>query len=516
MTGRRENNMGNEKIFIPEDFGAKGDGNNDDGIAIDKAINAAIQNGGKVLLKKGAVYYMKEVGNAEKIAINLNNAQNVTIEGDDTTVVLGKNTLYFSFMYCENITLKGINFEYATHTAMRGRFVSVSPEKCEIVIKTDYPVPLNGEESFCYCDFKNHISPYAFAMPDDNFRNHIYLREIKKIGENTYSVWCENDRQTRDAIRIVANKKCDLILPTPGMSHSGEAFRIMGCKNITVEQCDIRESVQFVGNIRGNSGEIFFKNVKICSEDRGAQPMVGWRDGYHCKDNSAPIHWENCYIGRIYDDAFNISATYFTVEDIIDKHTVAIKCTEYGGAYYTLYNGGTVSIYDTVNGKIISEENPICEIIKQYGADIVIRLKEELCDFDLKNAKLIFENYAAPGSTVDNCIIKGTVRFRGPLTVRDSYFDLLLMWIENECDIEGPVPKNMKYINCDFKSVYPVCERYMENYISLATTQIYPGYPEYKLKNILFEDCRLDSQYLYVEPGNDVKFVNCKENDKES
>lgn len=501
--------MQNTKVFKPEDFGALADGIHDDSSAVSAAIEEASKCCGKVEFAKDKVYYVEPsvTPKGRRAAILLQGVSGVSLKGNNTVIRVGNVASYFDIIGCSDITLDGFIFEMYPHVAFRGRLVSVCCEKVCAVIKTDYEIPLkDGKHN--YCDYENGGRIYSFAMPDDQWRTHLFLRSIEKTDkENEYTVWFDTAPPTRLALRRVSEKQCDIIMPTPDLAHKGCSFLIHSSRNIHIENCNIKEAPQFVGAIKGNRGEIYFENVKLCCEADQTIPMVGWRDGYHCKDNRGPIHWKNCDIGRLYDDAFNISCTYLVIDDQPEPDVISIRSLENNGAYYGVCEGDIVSIYDTFRGVPICEARRVVEVIKQHGAQLLIRLDTPILEVDREHTRVVFDNLSAPGSTVENCRVEGTVRCRGPITVRDTEFKLLMMWIENEAIIEGPVPRDMLFENCSFKGTFPVTERYMENYLSLRTVKRWPGVAEYKLKNIRFVNCSYDPKYVYVEEGNGVEFI---------
>ena len=74
--------------------------------------------------------------------------------------------------------------------------------------------------------------------------------------------------------------------------------------------------------IKGNNAEMYFENVDMLpdAEDGREIHMVSWRDGYHCKDNRLPIHWNECDVGVLYDDVFNISNTLGYITEVADDN----------------------------------------------------------------------------------------------------------------------------------------------------------------------------------------------------
>ena len=504
--------MSNEKIFTPEAFGAVADGITDDSNAVKAAINEAVKCGGTVQFAKDKEYFFAEPrgDGPVKSAFALFKANGVTIKGENTVIRLGKTFTNFYISCCSDVTIDGFIFETAPHSAFRGRLVSLSEEKISAVIKTDYEIPFEGDVFYYDKLYETGTKTCSFAMPDDQWRNHLYLRSIERNKKpNEYTVWFETSHYTRNALRRVVKAHCDIIMPTPEYSHCSESFVIVFSENITIRNCNIKEGGQFVGAIKGNHGELFFENVKMCMEKDQTIPMLGWRDGYHCKDNRGAIHWKNCQIGRLYDDAFNISVTCLKVIDQPSPDVLSLRSLENNGNYYTVKAGDEISVYDTFRGTAYCESAKVVEVIKQHGAELLVRLNVNLPEVNQEHTRVMFDSLSAPGSTIEDCYVEGTVRMRGPITVKNTEFNkILMMWTENETHIEGPVPKDMLFENCSFKGVYPVDERYHNNYFSFRTVMDSPGIAQYKLKNIRLVNCEYDPNYLYIEEGNDVKIIN--------
>jgi len=493
-----------------EDFGAIGDGSTDNSTAFVKAMEYAKSFGKplKILFEKDAVYYVAEGNGAlpgvNAAAVTLTQVQDVVFQGENTTLCVSPNNGFFNIISSNNVTIKGFNFENSIHVACIGKLVSVDHTKVSLTVRTEKPLPIDGET---YDAYKIGIPDY-FAMPDNNFRSHLYIKQFVKTGEeNTYKLYASQDLLNRYILRLIDQRQFDIVLPMPGVSHNVVGFHILNCENIHIEDCEFMECGKFVGAIKGNVGSIYFQNVNMRKHPDTHSPICAWRDGYHCKDNRGPIYWKNCIVQDLYDDTFNIASTYLNIRKQMSNTEIEIYCAEGDGTYYDLREGDVFSIYDVYDGKMICKSNVVKKVIKQQGAVIKIETQRPLPTFTLANCKLIFETMCAPGSVIEDCYIAGTVRFRGPITVKNTSFKLLLMWLENECDVEGPIPENIVFENCGFEGEYPVQERFLEQYVSVKTCMKNPGIPEYKCENIQFINCRLEQNDFYIEEGNNVKFV---------
>lgn len=490
-----------------KDFGAVGDGVTDDGPAIAEAVRRAVALGKPVKLQftPRATYWMASGGELPGVgqaALSLSGARQVILEGEETAFCLGPGVKCLDVVGCEEVVIRGFRFYNRPHVAYLGKLLDIHQEQMYVTVRTPEPLHFEGD--------MYDATGVFFAMPAFNFREHLYVTRILRLPEpNTYRLLVQQDHSNRRVLRIIEEKHLDLVVPNPGMAHVGVGFHILSSREIRLEDCEIMESGQFVGAIKGNLGPLYFERVNLRAHPDTVGPICAWRDGFHCKDNRGPIHWKSCIIRDLYDDTFNISCTYLNVRERLSDTELAIACTENGGAYYDLSQGDIVTVTDTVEGKMISRRNRIRKVIEQHGADIRIALEEPLpADMRLENCKVAVESLCAPGSTIEDCYVAGTVRFRGPITVRRTHFKLLVLWLENECDIEGPIPRDMLFEDCTFEGEYPVRERYLEKYISIKTCQKAPGLPSYKCENIRFRRCRIEPAYFYVEEGNDVQVTD--------
>ncbi|MHB1460556.1 MAG: hypothetical protein ACYC1M_04655 [Armatimonadota bacterium] len=117
---------------------------------------------------------------------------------------------------------------------------------------------------------------------------------------------------------------------------------------------------------------------------------------------------------------------------------------------------------------------------------------------DLPGIRLINESVANPGSRVTDCRMVGTARWRSKMLAERLFFKGF-MWIENELEIEGPVPHDVTFRNCRMEAWAEWAEL-----MTCGTQRYGEGPTEYKLERIRFEGCQFLGKVNW-QPGADVK-----------
>ena len=118
-----------------------------------------------------------------------------------------------------------------------------------------------------------------------------------------------------------------------------------------------------------------------------------------------------------------------------------------------------------------------------------------------KGMQISFYKFANPGFVVKNSYIEGTVRVRSSGTFENCKFNVFWVRIENEFFVEGPIPRDVVFKNCEFTTPYEG-----DPEIFHVGTLGKNGLTncEYKCTGIVLDNCRFTKGHYFAEEGNEL------------
>ena len=417
-----------ETVLYVRDFGAVGDGVTDDGPALSEAVNAAIAAQATLEFEAGKTYYVGTSTNTSgyfKTPFVFHSADGVTVKGNGATVMVAPGINYWVFWESKDIRFENLTFDYAVPVYLVGKVVA--KEGTTVTFETDRE-PYT--DSFDYAGYTAFSIKYNEGIQE---RPHMFLTKMERTGERQVTVtYGSHNYNIGDVV----------FLPNPGVGHVYSEVVYMGHNTgaQVFENITIRAASSFIMAIKGNTAEFYFENVDFLPDetDGRAIHMVAWRDGYHCKDNRNPMHWNECDVGVLFDDVFNISGTMSNVTEVQSDTVLTVTATE-----FNFEVGDVVDVYDQQKGTFCGTAT----IIEKNGMTLTLDtpLTEVQTGYTVANRQI-----CAPGSTIRNSRFTGTFRFRRDLRVENCEFSLLAMWILEDGGVEGPMPGNLDFVNCTF------------------------------------------------------------------
>ena len=489
------------KIFRPEDFGALADGIHNDAIALWKALAAAIEFDGEaqVLLEADKAYRFgptedQKCGRHQMLIgglcqnpasmnctapISLNGAKNVHVKGSNTTILIDKPYNYCNIYNSENVVIEGLNFDYSTHPYVKGSLIEKNFETHRAIFQTDRS--LFVKEKTVMRDFG------VLERPDSRY--HMFTRTVTPIdGDNfIYEIEFNDDPCTNKHFKFLG--EYPLIIPVPGFGHCIErGFSVIGNTNVTFKDCKIHSLARFGFALFNNDGVMLFDNVR--AEKNDSANIVGWRDLFHVKESHARYIWRNCYAEYCNDDIFNISASTLAVQTVYAEDDIDFVWPETHGVYPGVRVGDTISVIDRATG-IDYGEAKIAEIVLQEGSHNHFRLDRPIKGIaDIQDSRVHVLDLVAPGSLIEDCEFHGTYRLRGPIDVKNTYFETKRFWLDTffmDKIGEGPIPKHIHFSNCRF-----VCDDEKEKYFHIESHRKgNVGEPQYHIEDMVFENCEI-------------------------
>ena len=434
-----------ETVLNAADFGVKGDGVTDDGIAIGRAVEAAIQQKATLLFESGKTYY---IGSTDRNAngfgspFSVKDADGVTVDGGGSVFKFAPGISYFAIVGSSDIRLCNMKLDLSVSPYLVGTVKAVSG------VYVTYTTDIEPHQT--YVDSRNGTNFSIAYNEGTQQRPHRFINTVQQTASKEVKV----EYQVEDHGYKVGDK---VFVPNPGIGNAlGEIIYVAnneGC--LTFENIEVWAAPSFIANIRSNDAEIYFENVDYIPGEQNDREikMVSWRDGYHVKDNRRPIHWNECDVAVLFDDVFNVSNTLGYITSV--KNTNQFTVTNYEHYTYGAYvafdcrEGDVIDVFSSKGvyagqatiRRVISNPNGTVDIVLEYGEE----LKKMEAGWLVGN-----RDTCAPGSTVTNSRFTGTFRFRRDIRIENCVFDMLITWIREDGSVEGPLPGNVDYVNCTF------------------------------------------------------------------
>lgn len=484
------------KTITLEQYGAAADGLTNDFPALSKALEVAMQGDCTVKFAENKTYYFEYDSSVNKNAVfALCNCKNVSLVGNNTKILINRPLYYAEICNTQNTVIDGFVFDYKIRPFALGEVIERNDDELWATVKSDRSLYVEDEAS----------SEFAVLQRDDG-RYHLFIRKIVAVnpGEFVYKIYFSDAGETKRFIKM--SDKYSIILPLPNFAHRIErAFSITDNTDFTIKNCKVLSMARFGFAVLRNYGTLVFDNLRIEKDINESCKIVGWRDCFHVKENHAKCIWNNCYAEYCYDDIFNISASTLCVQNVISDNEIDFRWPETNGIYPCVHKGDTVSVIDMDTGYdygtaiisdvVLQEDNH--NVFRFYTPFKGIKAGAHIIAFVLDNV--------APDSIIEGCNFRGTFRFRGPIQIRNTHFYVARFWIDLFSTVEGPVPKNIHFKNCDF-----VCDDEEKPYFHVVSQKnSLSAKKPYHLENIVFENCKLPEKTFEIDEFDKpfVKFV---------
>ncbi len=434
------------EILHSRDYGIIGDGVTDDGPAITAAVRDAIAKHATLLFEGDQTYRIETGG--EKLAyfsspFTMQNANGVTIDGGGSRFVFAPDQNYFILQCCRDITVRNMRFDLAVTPYLVGRVKSV--DGALVTYETDLAP---------YAPDVDYSGTVAFSIKYNEGtqrRPHRFLTHMTQTGPLEVEITYVDDTHGYQAGDLV-------FIPNPGIGHFFSERVFVGGHTgfLRCENLSIYAATGFIFSIRGNDAEMFFDCINVAPDQTKPRQieMVAWRDCYHCKDNRKPIHWSHCRTAVCFDDVFNVRNSLGRIRAVLEDSTLIAVNEEFDHYQHVTVPfdgrvGDVIDLYDYENNRFCGTAEIASVATDPSGASRLTLTP--LSPLDVVNSGCVIGNRAtcAPGSTICDSHFTGTFRFTRDMTISHTVFDHLYTWLMAEGDVEGPLPGNIRYVNCD-------------------------------------------------------------------
>ena len=304
------------KVCHVADFGAVGDGETDDGPAIRRAVEAAVEAapGSRVVFDEKS-YRMARFGGSAHI--NLTEVTGLIIDGNGAEIIGNPYNGFIAINNCSNVTMRGLVFDCDPLSYTQGDITRVENEKGEFLVKLHdgYANPVELSDKL-----------YKTAWNDVGFLIHPEERKLKRGGSDHYRMAAVTEEASEEnLIRVKLDADtCKNVEPGDRFvialvyGGSGAHISVDDSSDVHLENYTIHTAkFGMTHTLSSNRGRVYIKGVQVTFRDGSDRLVTNIKDGFHCKHNAVGPVIEDCLLEGMKDDSINISVCpYWVFEDL--------------------------------------------------------------------------------------------------------------------------------------------------------------------------------------------------------
>jgi hypothetical protein len=303
-------------VLSVRDFGAIGDGVQDDAPAIREAIAAAAALGGGATLRIPAGRYRLVPAGGEPAHLVIEGASDIILEGEAGAELIGTAPLaVLRLEWCRNVRLRKLTLDLDPHHYTQGQVLAVAPDGAWVDWKVDegfggpdapHLAALETIEGIALDAATGHMMP----RPHDSFTS----ARREPLGGGVFRLHAPEGQAHRHDVRAGV----DLLL-YKRLAPMG--FEIRACEWIDCEEIAVHAALHFAAYIESSCGVSF----RRCALEPRAGRHGGLNaDGFHCRSNRFGPFFEECRIVRVLDDCFNLYSRGACLDATAGERTVVL------------------------------------------------------------------------------------------------------------------------------------------------------------------------------------------------
>ncbi len=451
----REGGRVDERVIDAVEFGLRADGVADDGPVIQRMLEEAARAGGPVRLAFPSGRTIRIATAPERYAFRFDGASRVSVDGGGSTFLLSPAVRFLRMRDSRSMAFRRLQIDFdplpfadATVAAVRPRerCLDVRPMAWVAAPPLGGPTKEDGEQAF--------FGMLWYPGPYGPVSRHYWIERIERGPEpGTLRVRAGDDFREFDDIRA---GEWTIRLPVPGIAHRygpGGCLDLFDNDTVAFEEVELWSAPWFGFRVFRNAGEVAFRRVHIRPKPGSGRLTSTWRDGFHVKGNRGKLLWEDCVLGGMNDDAFNISTHGSRVKKVSSPTEIVVQ-QAYPLNPMPWHEGATLSAADfdarTLLGRArivkVTPSGPAREIGGRPAAAPVTLALEKPIE-GLKAGSMVWEPESSnPDTTLRRCRIEKSCRLQSPVTLEGCEVTAFL-WFYGE-GVEGPFPSRVVVRDC--------------------------------------------------------------------
>lgn len=357
-----DNTQQTQTVIDVTDYGADPSGKEDSVIPIQKAIEAAKQAEGPVVLNfpKGTYNLWPDDATVRRIYISnstrtdtpsnsirtigilLEDMQDVTIEGNGSELIYHGKMMSFAVIGCKNVTIQNLTYDFAEHYVVDITVESVTDNTADVYIPDSYDYEIVEQNGAPRIVFYGEYSPKTgeryWSRPDYPYGqvNEMMTGEIYRTGSGVIFDGCTSieeigNRRVRFHYSGKPRAKVGYNMQIKEVVRDNPSILLWESEDILLKDitAGFLHSFGIVGQFSKN---ITVDHVVVKSDARKGTMTAAAADSMQMSGCGGKILVKNCEFTNPQDDPINIHGTFLQIDQILAPNK-AVVCYKHYETY---------------------------------------------------------------------------------------------------------------------------------------------------------------------------------------
>lgn len=418
--------------------------------ALQQVIDIVVANGGnaEIKLTSGAEYHVyresatpklmyisnttseeENPDNTKWVAMYLNGAENVTINGNGAKIITHGELTTFALERCRKVTLKDFTLDASDPSVPE--FTVVESESRRIRVKVTEPsrYEITEDSTFYWIGegwrFTEGLAQVYFPDRKITWRYDNPISRGSKAVEIALGVVdLHYDREHRHRVGEVYQMRHTIRNQVCGFINESSDVKLEGLK------------LQFVGNfgiVSQNSRDITVVDCRMAPEEGSGRTCAGFADFLQFSGCRGYIDVENCYFSGAHDDAINVHGTHLKIVEQPTAKSLRVRYMHnQSWGFNSFYPGDSIEVVNvhTLKGKYAGR---VVDSEQLNNYEWLVMLDREVESLDLVDGRAVENVSATPMLRVSRCYFtlvptRGIlVTTRRKVEIVDNVFDRIPM-----------------------------------------------------------------------------------------
>lgn len=256
----------------------------------------------------------------KNIGFFFDHLKNVTLDGNNTLVVLHGKMISFALFNCENIQIKNLQFDYERPTMSEATIVSVSPSSVKLKIHPDSRYFIENEKIGFYGEGWKSNSHHTIALDQQNRMHYSSFEPFlksKAIQQENREVLFEGDfskdkYKTGDVLSI------------------RDTYRDNCGGFITLSKDVVLSNIKMhfmhgLGIVSQFAENITLSKVVVAPRENSGRVIASFADCFHFSGCKGKILVTDCKTSGAHDDAINVHGTHLKITEISGNKKIKVQ-----------------------------------------------------------------------------------------------------------------------------------------------------------------------------------------------